>query len=383
LLLKGKVPEGRNIVIFSPQRWNHLYISKQHYALALARNNRVWFISAPEETPGMAYRISYPVADLPLTLVSYKVILPDICKFKMPGLYKKVTAARLRSLVKQLAGKVDVCIDFGCYQFFNNLDFIDAEHKIYFPVDDFENLVASKRGARYVFSVSTNIIDKFGRHGVPVSFINHGLADAFAKKAVSRLERASFPVRVGGKLRFGYSGNLFIRFLDIPVLQQLVERNPGVEFHFFGDTAFNAGNQQHAKWNNFLHSMPNIKLHGFVTPEALADAYEDLDGFVLCYKPDYKDYHGENSHKVFEYLSGGKVVVSTHLTLYANSPLLNCSPKDRNDLLLEVFADTIANLDRYNSAVLQQQRIELALDNTYAKQLGRIAETAGINGLVC
>lgn len=360
-------------MIFSPQRWNHLYISKQHYALALAKNNHVWFISAPEEKFGVSHAVSTPVPGLNLTLVSYKVILPDICKFKLPSLYKKVASARLRSLTRQLIGKVDVCIDFGCYQFFDNLDFIDAGHKIYFPVDDFENLVPTNRGAAQVFSVSLNIIEKFKKHGIPISFINHGLADEFAKKSRSKLSSGNYQHKAGEKLRFAYSGNLFIRFLDIPVLQELVERHPEIEFHFFGGMGYNVNDQQQVKWNQFLRTASNIRLHGFVTPEALADAYEEMDGFILCYKPDYKDYHAENSHKVFEYLSTGKVFVSTYLSLYDGNELINSSPKDRNNLLINVFEETIENISFFNNPGLQEQRIKLALDNTYEKQVERIA----------
>lgn len=364
---------NKTIVIFSPQRWNELYISKHHYALALARNNRVWFISAPEPRMGMGHSITNPVKDLDLHIISYKVILPDICKFKLPGLYKKTTIAKLAALQRKLIGKIDVCIDFGCYQFFDDLGFIKATHKIYFPVDDFEVLLPSKRGAEQVFSVSLNIIEKFGEQGVPASFINHGLADEFATKALAKLEKGNYPVKVADKLRFAYSGNLFIRFLDIPVLQQLVEKHPEIEFHFFGGMGYNAADQEHLKWNNFLHTAPNIKLHGFVKPDALAAAYEEMDGFILCYKPDYKDYHAENSHKVFEYLSAGKVMVSTYLRLYKDSTFINSSPKDRNELFIDVFEETVANLSFFNDAALQQKRIKLALDNTYEKQVARIA----------
>ena len=96
----------------------------------------------------------------------------------------------------------------------------------------------------------------------------------------------------------------------------------------------------HAGWNGFLGSAKNVKLHGFVSAEKLAHAYREMDGFLLCYKPDYKDYHAENSHKVFEYLSTGKVMVSTYLSIYEGNELINMSGKDKNEDLVEVFADS-------------------------------------------
>jgi len=362
-----------NIVIFSPQRWSHLYVSKHHYALELAKNNSVWFISAPEKGIGSDHSVEKPVKGLNLSLLKYKLMMPEIVKFKLPALYKKMVMGKLNSLLKNVTGRPDVVIDFGCYQLFDSMDFLEASKKILFLVDDFNHIKPSKRGAEKAFSVSTNIVEKFGRHGIPVTFINHGIAEVFARKASERLQNSNYELSNAEKLKFGYSGNLFIRFMDIPVLQETVQNNPSVEFHFFGSMEFDANNQRHVSWNQFLRSAPNIKLHGHVTPAQLAEMYDDLDGFLLCYKPDYKDYHGENSHKVFEYLSTGKVMVSTYLSLYEGSTLINSSPKDKNEAFTDVFNNTVKSVAQYNSPMLQEQRIKLALDNTYAKQVKRIA----------
>lgn len=340
--------------------------------MELAKNNNVWFISAPYEGIGSGFIMKSVDGHPSLKLVDYKIVLPEIFKFKIPSLYKRVTEKKLSALLKKLTDRVDWVIDFGCYQFFNSLDFADAHTKIYFPVDDFGNLTPMKRGADKIFSVSTNIVDKFNRAGLECFFINHGLSGEFAELAQQRMQSGTLN-ESNVPLKFGYSGNLFIRFLDIPVIQQLISENPGIEFHFFGNTKFDTSNEKHVGWWQFLQSASNVKLHGFMSPENLAHACEHLDGFLLCYKPDYKDYHAENSHKVFEYLSTGKVMVSTYLSLYQDSELICMSPKDANGQLPALFKKIISQMQVYNSPELQWKRIAAALDNTYQQQAERIA----------
>ena len=343
--------------------------------MELARHNQVWFFSAPDETMGSGYELFTAEEMGGVKLVRYKIFLPEIFKFKLPALYKRTTEKKLKALVKKLVGKVDWCIDFGCYQFFDNLDFVNADRKIYFPVDDFGNLKLTSRGAEKIFSVSTSIVEKFRCSGLDCAFINHGLANVFAEKARMKLTGKKIKEHANGHLKFGYSGNLFIRFLDIPVLQKIIEGHPGVEFHFFGNTAYDPANPQHLKWFEFLSSTANVQLHGFLKPEKLAQAYEEMDGFLLCYKPDYKDYHAENSHKVFEYLSTGKLIISTHLSLYEGNELINMSPKDANHLLPGIFRQVIGRIHEYNAEEMQQRRLALALENTYQKQVERIVNS--------
>ena len=361
-------------MIFSPQPWNHLYISKHHYALELAKSNTVWFICGPKEQMGTGNTVTGVEGSDGLRLVKYKIPLPSVLKFKWPSAYKQVTERKLRSMVKKLIPKIDWCIDFGCYQFFDSLNFVEATRKIYFPVDDFSHLKLTSRGAEKILSVSINIVDKFRKEGLECEFINHGLAEEFERPAKVKMQEKDFSNHNHDRLQFAYSGNLFLRFMDIPVLKDIIATNPSVDFHFFGGGSFDQRNMVHADWNSFLSAASNVKVHGFLPAEKLANAYKEMDGFLLCYKPDYKDYHAENSHKVFEYLSTGKVMVSTYLSIYEGNELINMSPKDLNEELNGVFKETVARIDEYNSASLQCKRVALAIDNTYRRQLERIEQ---------
>lgn len=359
------------IVIFSPQDWGHIQISKHHYALELAKDNTVLFITAPEKNLGLAYNF-INVAGTSIQLLRYEIPIPYLLKFKWPYLYKQASERRLKNLLSETFQDIELCIDFGCYNFLGNLNFVKAKNKIFFPVDDHQNLKICLRGADKFYTVSTNVFEKFKAKGYSGIFVNHGLGASFAARAIRNLEMANKHTNAQKKIRIAYSGNLFIPFLDIPVISKVIRENPEVEFHFFGSSEYNSANCLHVQWFDFLQNSQNLKLRGFLNNDDLAEELNEMDGCILCYRPDYVNYHGENSHKVLEYLSTGKVLVSTYLSLYAESDLLIMSPKDRNDLFPDLFKTVINNLDRCNSEEMREKRMKFALDNTYKKQIERI-----------
>ena len=363
--------QGKVIVILSPQPWKSLYISKQHYARVLAQKNTVFFIPAPGHGLNLNLQISQPIPGMDLNLVKYNVPLPPRTRFYFPAIYKKLVSFTLSGILKKITPAIDLCIDFGCYQQYKSVEWVGAKKTVFFPVDDNENLQPHNRGAEYVFSVSKNICEKFHRAGKECHFINHGLSGEFEAEALRKLENIQ-PWKKGEKFRVAYSGNVFIPFLDIPVLQKIIEDNREIEFHFYGGTQYNSQNQAHAGWDKFLHESENVIIHGLVSPAELAEALKQMDAFILCYKPDYKNYHAENSHKIFEYLSTGKTLFSTYLSIYQGSKLIEMTPKDQNGDLVELFHKNISRLDQLNELPLQVERIRLALDNTYEKQVDRI-----------
>ncbi|HTN06112.1 hypothetical protein [Agriterribacter sp.] len=360
----------KTILILSPQPWYNLFISKHNYARAFAAHNKVIYVGAPAFN-SKGYKLVKPENELNLEVLEYNISLPEKIKFHWPGLYRFFIKHTLRKILAEQFNRIDVCIDFGCYQQYRSLDWMPAKTHIFFPVDDHDFLTANDRGAHLVLSVSENICKKFSASGKPCHFINHGLNKEFEENALGILKEEKF-WKSGEKIKAGYSGNLFIPFLDIPVLKKIVQENAHVEFHFFGTTHFNKQNKEHAEWDHFLRNTPNVVLHGFLHPKELVQSLNDMDVFLLCYKPDYKNYHAENSHKVFEYLSTGKVLISTYLSIYRDNPLMLMSGKDNNEELTGIFASTIKCLEEHNSLGLQKERIALSLDNTYNRQIKRI-----------
>lgn len=361
---------GKKVLIFSPQPWSYLYISKHHYARLLAAENTVYFVTAPILGSKSDATWNRPEPGKNLEVLHFSLGIPERVKFYFPFLYKKFFKNKIRKILKQKGVVPDICIDFGCFSEFDDLDFIDAPRKIFFPVDDKAFLNGDNRGCGLVVSVSQNIVDKYWAAGKQAYFINHGLSEEFASLGNSSLQNLSYSP--GRPLRIGFAGNIFSTFMDFDVMERIITEHPGIVFDLFGSMKHDDRNPQHVKWNKFIHESPNIKLWGQVTPADLALEYSKLDGFLLCYKPDYINYHAENSHKILEYLSAGKVLVSTYVSIYKNLGLICMSEKDRNDDLPAMFTAAINELGIWNAEDQLRARILYALDNTYVRQLERI-----------
>jgi hypothetical protein len=362
---------GKNIIIFSPQHWSHLYISKHHYARILSRQNKVYFISPPEMNKPQPAAWQRPDPTLPnLHVLRYSINIPERVKFHLPFAYRAIVISKLKRIIRQSIGDADVIIDFGCNMEFHSMRHFPARLKIYFPVDDNEKIDGSTRGSDMVASVSGNILAKFKHSEGSLFFVNHGLAPEFEAIASNAVHTGSY--EAPAQLTIAYAGNLFIRFLDIPVFRSIIESNPGVQFVLFGNTSYNHESARDREWYEFLRQAKNVQLKGVLDPASLAKAYEEVDGFLLCYKPDYVNYHAENSHKLLEYLAAGKVLISTHVSLYAGNPLICMSPKDKNEDLPEIFKTVVDDILKFNTPSLIRSRAAYALDNTYEKQLERI-----------
>jgi hypothetical protein len=168
-----------------------------------------------------------------------------------------------------------------------------------------------------------------------------------------------------------------IHSIDFELMQQVVEQNNTVEFHFIGPYE-NTGNPLGMSSNSqsdlfvaFLKKQSNVKLYSAMKSSEVAQKLKEFDGFILCYKQS-RYFSNDNSHKILEYLSTGKVIISTHITHYRNKDFLVISPKENNEIFLTLFKEVINNIDAYNTQELAVKRIAYALDNTYEKQMERI-----------
>lgn len=357
----------KKIAILSPQSWNHLFISKHHYATELAKQNCVLFVNPP--TLGLWPNHHFKRLNDRLALLDFVVPLPRWIKFKVPKLYKFCVGYTLSKVLKKHWANIDFCFDFGVQNHIEDLRCVPGAYKVFFPVDDDRALRPQARGFNLMLTVSKNIQEKFSRFS-NCFFINHGLSEDFSSITQHELE-ASLPWIHTGKLKVGYAGNLAIPFLDRQVLKAIILENPDIEFHFFGNDPerLRVDNPELA---DLLCSFSNVVLNGILTPKELAASYRKLDAFLLCYKPDYIKYHAENSHKVLEYLSTGRVVISTYLSVYDGCELIEMSTKDRNEDLVMIAKDVFSNIVQKNSMANSKSRMRFALENSYAKNLERI-----------
>jgi hypothetical protein len=170
--------------------------------------------------------------------------------------------------------------------------------------------------------------------------------------------------------------------IDREILLTIIAENPGVVFDCWGSYQVkqtNIGGAEDEATLAFirqLQSNKNVVMHGPVPPDKLAPALHETDGFLVCYDVKKDQSKGTNYHKVIEYLSTGKVIISNNITTYQEQSVLvqMIRERDHNDTLPGLFKKVISRLEDYNTAGLQQQRIAFAHDNTYKKQIERISK---------
>jgi glycosyltransferase involved in cell wall biosynthesis len=376
--------EGQRILIVSPQPWEHLQLSKHHYAIELARRgNEVIFLDPPDATLS---GISIARADRydGIKVIRYRQSAPLFLRFHSRRLFDFIQRSQVEEILGRVGG-IDVvwCFDFNT---FSDLGVFKAPTKIFHPVDPVSDPrhVQIARSADVVFSVSDRILASFSKTGVPQYLIDHGLGSEFAEQARHTKSRATDRP---GRPRVGYAGNLARPPLNRTVIERMVAENADAEFHFWGPHTVLPGaslsfTEEVRSFVEFLQASPNATLHGHVSSEKMSVAMQEMDCFILSYTLNATESDRSNSHKILEYLSTGKVVVSSRIDRYVeHRELIRMAPSDDDSVLPAILADTLSQLGEWNASELQKRRRELALDNTYEKQTDRIRDRIlGLSG---
>ncbi len=357
--------KGRRILLISPQGWDHIPISKHHYAEALGTANQVMFLDPPDWSmpPGAIRRTA---TDRPgVERVTWRPRLPRALRFHAPGLYRFWIGREVRRLVRRLGPPPDLvwCFDFNT---FPDLRAFGARRAIFHPVDPISSPVQARTGrtADLVLSVSAPILASVTDHAPgPVSaVINHGIGPEFGALARSApVGRAN-----DAPVRCGYFGNLDRPTINVDLLREIAERHPAITFHFWGPFS------KESPLASALAARPNCILHGPLPKGELATASAAMDCLLLTYRDHATESDRSNAHKFLEYFATGKVVVSTAMSIYADDPeLVRMSAADDSDFC-EVFAGTVRDLATHNAPERQQRRKTLALQHTYPRNIARI-----------
>jgi len=374
---------GLKILVISPNAWGDMRVSKHHYAAALAeRGNQVFFLNPPNARAQERFRIE-DVAGVPgLRTVSYRPFVPFVIRFRSRPLFDLIVAAHVRWLLERIRVTFDVvwCFDVNIY---SDLRWFRAPLKIFHPVDQvslpYQIDVAAS--ADVALSVSNEILRNLQKHDTPMLRVEHGLATEFVVLAERRMEQDCY--RKGEPLRVGYVGNLLMQYIDRDVLLRLVAGHSEIEFHFWGartSVESNLGSDESSTAVAFvraLEAMPNVVLHGPHPPSVLAQRISDVDLLLICYSVSRDPNRGCNSHKILEYLSTGRVIVSNHVSDYSDKPeLIEMMRSTSNNDMTELFDHVVARITDFNGMKRGRARLAFALDNSYSKQIDRIATFA-------
>ncbi|MCD4795122.1 MAG: hypothetical protein K8R54_17960 [Bacteroidales bacterium] len=365
---------NKKIIILSTDKWGDMFISKHHYAINLSKNNQVYFFNPPDNSFDKNFTIEKYNQNL--LIVTYNPNFPKFFRFHLRKTYDLLINMRLRQLLKKIKlTKVDVIWNFSAF-LLSNYKAFNYSISIYHPVDNslYYNELKIAKVSHFIFSVSQVIIDRF-RELNKTKFINHGLSDYFVKFAEKKMETNDY--YSNSKIQVGFTGNLLVKSIDSKTIINIVKNNPLTEFHFWGSYVLSHSNLggwiNSQKFIDELKSLDNSNLYGPVKSEILAKNIQNMDALISIYDLSQQENKGANGHKIIEYLSTGKVIISSHISTYAEKrALIEMVDDMHNENLPELFKKVINNLDYYNNPELQRKRIEFALNNTYEKQIKRI-----------
>lgn len=376
----------KTIVILSTELWGKMLLSKMHYAIELAElGNDVYFVNPPWDTQLTQPAGISPVKVHPgVTIIDTRPVANALfLRHKLPLFYRYWVTGRYINAIRRLIQKpID---EVWCFDphYYVDLSGFEAKRSVLLLYDFYTGNHVNKaaESADAIVSVSRLILDHYRDATPPRLLMQHGLGKRFATLAEERLERQQFPAQQGEKIRIGYTGNLHRVGMNTELGRTIIGAHPEIEFHFWGPYSTENNNLSSCEapsellaFIEFLKGQPNVFLHGVLEQSALATALAKMDALLFLYSA-AKDPNGaSNSHKLLEYLSTGKAVISTHVSNYAGTNLLEMVDRQDEDRLPELFALVTANLAIYNAPEKQQQRIRFALDNTYRKQVVRIQE---------
>ena len=367
----------KSILLISPQAWGKMFVAKHHYAVELSRcGYNVYFLNPPEDHRKQFATVEQVQGYPGLQIVHHGPFFPLMLRFRFRKIYDVLMKRYVKWLSKQLNQSFEVawCFEPNLY---SNLDWFNAKFKLYHPVDElfYDYQLAPGKNADLIVSVTHEILAKFKDTKAEKLFVNHGISREFADAVGNHTWQKKNSVTIG------YSGNLLRKDIDFETLRQCIDAFPSARFVFWGNydvkqsNLAGEANADIVAFIDFLKRSPNVELKGAIKVQSLVEEYSVADIFLICYDINKDQSRGTNYHKVMEFISTGRVIVSNNITTYKNCDLLRmCTSRDSNREFKDLLGDTITHREEYNSSELQHSRKSFAAENTYRQHVMTILQ---------
>jgi glycosyltransferase involved in cell wall biosynthesis len=366
MILREKV-----ILIISPQPWSEMYISKHHYAIELAkRGNQVYFLNPISKKMGINAEVKPHQSIDNLWLINYQCILPYRIKFHWMWLYNIFHNLALNKVTSLVSQAIDIVWDFDCGNIIRSYSVFNSKLNIFHPVDYASDDLDPKKKPHIIISVSNKILSRYQNLDIPKILINHGLGEIYTRNGQNILNSENSRDKKD-TIVAAYVGNLMIPFICHESILSIVNTNRNIAFHLIGPYSIN-GEQYHVNSLDFIRTLSvqsNVHLHGLKSAKEIIEIYKNVDIFFYCYC-NSENYKGDNSHKLMEFLSTGKIVVGSPLLEYQNLSLHNVA--EPGTPWITLFNRTVNSLKNENARGLQIKRIEFALSHSYDKLVSKI-----------
>lgn len=369
--INSKGDQNKTAIIVSPQAWGKMFISKHHYAVELAKlGYLVYFVDPPIET--RFFRIpKIQIIDTEyknLKVVKSNLFFSYYFKFHLAFLHHLLIVVHRKLLLRKF-GNPSLIISFDLI---NNFPLKGLNGKrVFFAADEprSDKKLMSANGADLIVSVSQHILDIYQRNypNTQKLLVNHGVADEFL------LDFSGESKKYEG-INVGLSGNFMFSDIDYPTLTKIILENENIKFHFYGPTEFNESNiganitDEYLVFYEVISKALNVILHGVLNKYDLAKELNQMDAFLICYHPVKSQSSGSNSHKILEYLSTGRVIISSNFSSYNGTELFQMVTR-KNTNLPVFFSEVIQNIEHNNQMSFQTKRKLFVHENSYSKHV--------------
>lgn len=344
------------ILLISPEPWDHLHVSKHHYAIHLAKKGyAVFFLNPPAGREAVS-----ETAYANLRVIDYKGF-PKGLRF-MPGPLRKYLTKKMFLRLQTLCN-----CTFAITWSFDNSVFFDFDAlpagviKISHIVDqnqDFQFKRAAS-SADICLGVIPKIVAKQKKFNDNSHLVPHAVQTFPAKPPHVELPGKS-------AIKLIYTGNLLMPYLDWDLFQKIISGADNTDLVFIGtDTPDHA--TEFFEETRVFH-LPAVASH------ELPAYLQNADLLLLCYQPEYYRQYA-SPHKMMEYLASGKMVLATWTEEYSGLHEKGLIRMAKNhEEYLESFKEIMQNFKYWNSPEMQHKRRAFTLENTYDKQIERIEQ---------
>lgn len=336
---------NKYILVISPEPWDHIFVSKHHYAIHLAkRGNKVFFLNPPSK----AYSLK-STNYKNLEILDYKGFWKGLNR--LPKFLRKLNVIKTFNRLERNVG-----LTFDIVWSFDNSVFYDFDLlpknmlKISHIVDILQDYNSSKasKSANVCFGVIPLIVERHRKYNRHVYLIPHAV-DIHSQK-----EKIELPGQ--HKKKVLYFGNLGMPDLDWELLEKALNHLCNIDFILIGS-------------NHHLipiSEAPNLHYLESQPSELLINYMNAADLLIIFYKRKYLERYA-SPHKTLEYLSSGKPIVST----------IQHSEHGIEELIYQTdnhvdWIKKIKSVLEFEESSLAMRRKEYVKKHTYDKQIDRI-----------